>query len=140
LLGEALRAATTSNVPCAIMFLDLDGFKPVNDTFGHPKGDAVLRAVAKRLVDQVGDEGYVGRMGGDEFAVILVQADQAVAAAKAAALADAVERDPIRFGDWTAPLHLSFGVRQITADAEPETLVAEADAAMYAQKRARTAR
>ena len=49
LLGEALRAATTGNVPCAIMFLDLDGFKPVNDTFGHPKGDAVLRAVAKRL-------------------------------------------------------------------------------------------
>jgi PAS domain S-box-containing protein len=46
LLGEALRAATTGNVPCAIMFLDLDGFKPVNDTFGHPKGDAVLRAVA----------------------------------------------------------------------------------------------
>ena len=55
LLGEALRAATTGNVPCAIMFLDLDGFKPVNDTFGHPKGDAVLRAVAKRLVDEVGD-------------------------------------------------------------------------------------
>ena len=55
LLGEALRAATTGNVPCAIMFLDLDGFKPVNDTFGHPKGDAVLRAVAKRLVDEVAD-------------------------------------------------------------------------------------
>ena len=49
LLGEALRAATVGNVPCAIMFLDLDGFKPVNDTFGHPKGDAVLQAVAKRL-------------------------------------------------------------------------------------------
>ena len=49
LLGEALRGATSGNVPCAIMFLDLDGFKPVNDTFGHPKGDAVLRAVAKRL-------------------------------------------------------------------------------------------
>ena len=54
LLGEALRGATSGNVPCAIMFLDLDGFKPVNDTFGHPKGDAVLRAVAKRLVDEVG--------------------------------------------------------------------------------------
>ena len=57
LLGEALRGATTGNVPCAIMFLDLDGFKPVNDTFGHPKGDAVLRAVAKRLVDEVGADG-----------------------------------------------------------------------------------
>ncbi|HET9144466.1 MAG TPA: diguanylate cyclase, partial [Sphingomicrobium sp.] len=74
LLGEALRAATTGNVPCAIMFLDLDGFKPVNDTFGHPKGDAVLRAVAKRLVDEVGADGHVGRMGGDEFAIVIADA------------------------------------------------------------------
>ena len=74
LLGEALRTATTSNVPCAIMFLDLDGFKPVNDTFGHPKGDAVLQAVAKRLCDQVGPDGHVGRMGGDEFAIVLADA------------------------------------------------------------------
>jgi len=71
LLGESLRTATTTNVPCAIMFLDLDGFKPVNDTFGHPKGDAVLRAVAKRLVDEVGADGHVGRMGGDEFAIVI---------------------------------------------------------------------
>src|SRR5688572_14319934 len=74
LLGEALRAATVNNVPCAIMFLDLDGFKPVNDTFGHPKGDAVLRAVAKRLVDEVGTDGHVGRMGGDEFAIVVPDA------------------------------------------------------------------
>ena len=74
LLGEALRAATSGNVPCAIMFLDLDGFKPVNDTFGHPKGDAVLRAVAKRLVDEVGADGHVGRMGGDEFAIVVTDA------------------------------------------------------------------
>jgi diguanylate cyclase (GGDEF)-like protein/PAS domain S-box-containing protein len=71
LLGEALRGATSGNVPCAIMFLDLDGFKPVNDTFGHPKGDAVLRAVAKRLVDEVAANGTVGRMGGDEFAIVI---------------------------------------------------------------------
>jgi diguanylate cyclase (GGDEF)-like protein/PAS domain S-box-containing protein len=74
LLGEALRQATTTNVPCAILFLDLDGFKPVNDTFGHPKGDAVLRAVAKRLVDEVGSDGHVGRMGGDEFAIVIPDA------------------------------------------------------------------
>jgi diguanylate cyclase (GGDEF)-like protein len=74
LLGEALRSATSGNVPCAIMFLDLDEFKPVNDTFGHPKGDAVLRAVAKRLVDEVANDGHVGRMGGDEFAVVVTDA------------------------------------------------------------------
>ncbi|MFC7535976.1 putative bifunctional diguanylate cyclase/phosphodiesterase [Sphingomonas sp. GCM10030256] len=71
LLGEALRTATAGNVPCAIMFLDLDGFKPVNDTFGHPKGDAVLQAVAKRLCGEVGADGHVGRMGGDEFAIVV---------------------------------------------------------------------
>ncbi|MBA3834647.1 MAG: EAL domain-containing protein [Sphingomonas sp.] len=74
LLGEALRAATAANHACAILFLDLDGFKPVNDTFGHPKGDAVLRAVAKRLVQEVGASGNVGRMGGDEFAVVIPDA------------------------------------------------------------------
>ncbi|GLR47917.1 putative bifunctional diguanylate cyclase/phosphodiesterase [Sphingomonas astaxanthinifaciens] len=74
LLGEALRAATAGNVPCAIMFLDLDGFKPVNDTFGHPKGDAVLQAVAKRLCDEVASDGHVGRLGGDEFAIVIPDA------------------------------------------------------------------
>jgi diguanylate cyclase (GGDEF)-like protein/PAS domain S-box-containing protein len=71
LLGEALSQAQATNVPCAIMFLDLDGFKPVNDTFGHPKGDAVLKSVAQRLVKEVGDSGHVGRMGGDEFAIVI---------------------------------------------------------------------
>jgi diguanylate cyclase (GGDEF)-like protein/PAS domain S-box-containing protein len=71
LLGEALSNSTSSNVPCAIMFLDLDGFKPVNDTFGHPKGDAVLKSVSQRLVREVADWGHVGRMGGDEFAIVM---------------------------------------------------------------------
>jgi diguanylate cyclase (GGDEF)-like protein/PAS domain S-box-containing protein len=74
LLGEALSTAQATNVPCAIMFLDLDGFKPVNDTFGHPKGDAVLKGVAQRLVKEVGDAGHVGRMGGDEFAIVIKDA------------------------------------------------------------------
>jgi diguanylate cyclase (GGDEF)-like protein len=71
LLGEALESSAKTNVPCAIMFLDLDGFKPVNDTFGHPKGDAVLKSVSQRLVHEVGSLGEVGRMGGDEFAVVI---------------------------------------------------------------------
>src|SRR6476660_3179410 len=63
LLGEALSTAQSSNVTCAIMFLDLDGFKPVNATLGHPKGDAVLKSVSQRLVREAGETGHVGRMG-----------------------------------------------------------------------------
>jgi diguanylate cyclase (GGDEF)-like protein/PAS domain S-box-containing protein len=74
LLGEALSTSQSSNVPCAIMFLDLDGFKPVNDTFGHPKGDAVLKSVSQRLVKEAGQVGHVGRMGGDEFAIVIKDA------------------------------------------------------------------
>ena len=125
--------------PASVVFFDLDGFKRVNDRFGHAAGDAALRAVAERLSANVRESDVVGRLGGDEFGVILVQADHATAELKAAALAYAIEAEPIQFGDWTAPVHVSFGVRQISSEAEPEALLAEADAAMFARKRARQA-
>ncbi|MFN3512191.1 MAG: GGDEF domain-containing protein [Phenylobacterium sp.] len=121
----------------SIVYFDIDGFKAVNDRYGHAAGDAALVAVAERLLSQVRESDVVARMGGDEFAVILVQADAAVAEAKAEALAAAIERAPIRFGEWSAPLHVSHGVREVSAELEPEALIAEADAAMFARKRAR---
>lgn len=125
--------------PSSLVFFDLDEFKRVNDRFGHAAGDAALKAVAERLTANVRESDVVGRMGGDEFGVILVQADHAVAEAKAHALARAIEGAPLEFGDWTHPIHVSFGVREITAEAEPEILLAEADAAMFARKRQRRA-
>jgi diguanylate cyclase (GGDEF)-like protein len=139
-LREVGRIRTFSQrygAPASLVYFDLDGFKSVNDRYGHAAGDAALRAVAERLLANVRESDLVGRMGGDEFAVILVQADQAVAGAKARALALAIEREPIKFGDWSAPLHISYGVRQISPDVEPEALIAEADAAMFAAKRLR---
>lgn len=136
-LGRIRTFAQRYGSPASLVYFDLDDLKGVNDRFGHAAGDAALGAVAERLAANVRDSDVVGRMGGDEFAVILAQADQATAEAKASALARAVEAEPLRFGDWTAPLHVSFGVRQITQDLDAEGLVAEADAAMYARKRAR---
>ena len=136
-LGRIRTFAQRYGSPASLVYFDLDDLKGVNDRFGHAAGDACLNAVAERLMANVRDSDIVGRMGGDEFAVILVQADRATAEAKAAALARAVEAEPLRFGDWTAPLHVSWGVREISQDAEPEALVADADAAMYASKRAR---
>ena len=138
-LGRIRTFAQRYGSPASLVYFDLDDLKGVNDRLGHAAGDAALQAVAERLLGQVRESDIVGRMGGDEFAVILVQADQATAEAKAAALARAIEAEPLRFGDWSAPVHISWGVREITQDLEPEGLVAEADAAMYQRKRERKA-
>jgi len=138
-LGRIRTFAQRYGSPASLVYFDLDGFKSVNDRFGHAAGDAALQAVAQRLAGNIRESDIVGRMGGDEFGVILVQADKATAVAKAASLSKAIEDSPIRFGDWSAPLHVSFGVREIVPDVDPETLLAEADAAMFQAKRDRRA-
>jgi diguanylate cyclase (GGDEF)-like protein len=119
----------------SLVYFDIADFKAVNDRYGHAAGDAALRAVAERLIANVRQSDVVGRMGGDEFAVILAQVDPELAQTKAEALARAVESQPIEFGEWSAPLHVSYGVHEISVDAEPEAVVAAADAAMYARRR-----
>jgi diguanylate cyclase (GGDEF)-like protein len=121
--------------PASVVFFDLDNFKNVNDRFGHAAGDEALKAVAKRLLGNVRESDVVGRMGGDEFAVLLAQADRETALVKAQSLADAVRSTPVEFGEWSAPLHISFGVREIEPGADPEAALAEADAAMFLRKR-----
>lgn len=135
LLGEALRAATGGNIPCAIMFLDLDGFKPVNDTFGHPKGDAVLRAVAKRLVDEAGSEGHVGRMGGDEFAIVVADAQSR---RKVETLADRIIKaikEPYVIDQTEIRIGVSIGCAFGPIDgATVDDLILKADLALYQAK------
>ena len=135
LLGEALRAATTGNVPCAIMFLDLDGFKPVNDTFGHPKGDAVLRAVAKRLVDEVGGEGHVGRMGGDEFAIVVSDAQSRRKVESLAERIIASIKEPYVVDQIEIRIGVSIGCAFGPIDgATVDDLILKADLALYQAK------
>jgi diguanylate cyclase (GGDEF)-like protein len=123
--------------PVSLVYFDLDGFKDVNDRYGHAAGDAALQAVAQRLSANVRESDVIGRIGGDEFAVILIQADAATATAKAASLAAIIEAEPVQFGEWSAPLRVSYGVREIDPEADPETSIAQADAAMFVNKRGR---
>jgi diguanylate cyclase (GGDEF)-like protein/PAS domain S-box-containing protein len=135
LLGEALRQATTGNVPCAIMFLDLDGFKPVNDTFGHPKGDAVLRAVAKRLVDEVGSDGHVGRMGGDEFAIVVPDAQGRKLVEELADRIIKSIREPYMIDQTEIRIGVSIGCAFGPIDgATVDDLILKADLALYQAK------
>jgi diguanylate cyclase (GGDEF)-like protein len=121
--------------PASLIYFDLDGFKAVNDRFGHAAGDQALQAVARRLADNVRESDIVGRLGGDEFGVILVHADQATALAKAQTLAALVEDEPVPCGEWLTPIRISYGVGQILPAATAEQVLTEADAAMYARKR-----
>lgn len=120
----------------SLVYLDLDGFKRINDRFGHAAGDAALKAVAERLSAHVRESDVIGRLGGDEFAVVLTHADFEAASAKAEALIHALAQAPIDFGSGQAAVSASFGIREITGSVDAEGLVAEADAAMYHRKRA----
>jgi diguanylate cyclase (GGDEF)-like protein len=117
------------------MFLDLDGFKPVNDTFGHPKGDAVLRAVAKRLVDEVGPNGTVGRMGGDEFAIVV---NDAQSRKKVEQLADRIIqaiKEPYIVDQTEIRIGVSIGCAFGPIDgATVDDLILKADLALYQAK------
>ena len=123
----------------ALVMVDIDHFKSVNDTHGHPAGDAVLREVARRLAGEMRSVDRVVRFGGEEFAVILMESDEAIALATARRICAAVQRDPI-LATETLPLSItvSAGVAVLPQDAKSgEALVAAADKALYAAKAAR---
>jgi diguanylate cyclase (GGDEF)-like protein len=134
---RALADVSTADEPGALVLLDLDKFKQVNDRYGHQRGDDVLRDVAREIRSRVRGGDLVARLGGDEFAVLLRGADparaQSVAADLRAGVRKAAESLPHRAG-----VDASVGVAELgggTGDAAE--LVARADAAMYQVKHAR---
>jgi diguanylate cyclase (GGDEF)-like protein/PAS domain S-box-containing protein len=134
-ISQAIGAAPRHSGQLAVMYLDLDGFKEVNDTLGHPIGDLLLQSVAERLVTCVRASDTVSRAGGDEFVVLLTEAEQAADASIIAA----------RMLKSVAALHLVHGHRlRVTASIgvavfpgdgdDPDTLIKNADLAMYRVK------
>jgi len=118
----------------SLVFFDLDGFKGVNDQYGHAAGDAALQWVAATLSDHVRESDVVGRLGGDEFAVILAQAPREAAQTKAAALAAAIQSSPVVFQGRAFEVRTSYGVRPFEKGLDAAGLLAEADAAMFLRK------
>jgi diguanylate cyclase (GGDEF)-like protein len=130
---RAIALTRRHETPASVIYFDLDDFKGVNDRFGHAAGDAVLIAVAERLLAHVREADVVGRIGGDEFAVLLLHADLQAAQAKAASLAAAVSESAVEAAS-DARISLTWGVRQIGAVDSAEQALSEADAAMYLRK------
>ncbi|WP_162806540.1 putative bifunctional diguanylate cyclase/phosphodiesterase [Sphingosinicella terrae] len=135
LLGEALSGSSGGSTPCAIMFLDLDGFKPVNDTFGHPKGDAVLKSVSQRLVREVGSFGHVGRMGGDEFAIVIKDAQSRRSVETLAERVIASIAEPYHLDKAEIRIGVSIGCAFGPVDGQTvDDLIQKADLALYQAK------
>jgi diguanylate cyclase (GGDEF)-like protein len=136
-LIQGMASSARRDHPIAMLVIDLDGFKTINDELGHQRGDRVLRWVADQLTGAVRADDIVGRFGGDEFIVICHEADEQVARAVAERARDAVARYPERLPDG-ASLTASVGIAiclPARAGERPEDFFAVADAALYRSKR-----
>lgn len=139
-LERALAYVRRYGNPAALVYLDLDGFKPVNDRHGHAAGDAVLQAVAKTLAANVRASDTVARLGGDEFAVLLWNLDEVRAAAKAGALEQKIAETSIPWKGAILAVGASAGVAVLGPADQAPTVLARADHAMYARKAGRSTR
>jgi len=134
-LEQALTAARRVRLPCALLLLDLDHFKEVNDTLGHQVGDALLQEVSARLRAALRAVDTVARLGGDEFAVLLPDADEAGAIGVARVLRGVLER-PILVEGQPLAVEGSVGIALAAPTADASALLRQADVAMYMAKRA----
>lgn len=131
-LGEALAGDAAERHPVGVLFIDLDFFKSINDAVGHRTGDAVLIEVARRLSGAVREHDLVARFGGDEFVVVIEDADEEVARECATRISEAL-RQPVIWEGERYYVTSSIGIA-LSPSPDPEELLARADAAMYQAK------
>ncbi|WP_432378531.1 putative bifunctional diguanylate cyclase/phosphodiesterase [Duganella sp. P38] len=134
-LGQELKKARRDGSLLALLFIDLDGFKQVNDTLGHAQGDALLVEAARRIGRGVRSSDTVARLGGDEFTVILAGLEQASVVDRIAQNLLAMLNRPFALGTAQPSISASVGIAMYPADAAaPDELLRSADQAMYAAK------
>jgi diguanylate cyclase (GGDEF)-like protein len=136
---QAILSARRSGDQAAIMVLDFDGFKDVNDTLGHRAGDEVLQLVSGRLTGVLRAADTVARLGGDEFGVVVWPVDGESGATQVARKIRTAVHEPLRFGEVVMTLEVSIGLALTpTHGTDPDSLVSYADAGMFEAKRLRS--
>lgn len=133
-LARVIAYARRYNEPAGLAYFDIDNFKQVNDTWGHAAGDAALEHLTRLLSEHVRETDVIGRMGGDEFAVILARTDEKTAESKARALSILMREKPLVVDGVEITLSISFGAIAFTGDEDPQDALARADRAMYRAK------
>lgn len=135
-LRRSLAYVRRYGTSAALVYLDLDNFKPVNDRYGHAAGDRVLQAVAATLQRSVRESDVVARLGGDEFGALLWNVSEIQAAAKARELEAAIAATVVAHGGARLSVGASAGFTMLAPGDAPAEVISRADLAMYARKRA----
>lgn len=136
-LNRALLSARRYNEEGVLSFIDLDGFKAINDTYGHEAGDMVLRRVGELLLSNVRKTDLVARLGGDEYAVLFVHAVKQVGRKRAEILRQKLNESNLSYGDVSIPIRASLGCADYNVWTQPEDLLRKADRSMYREKNRR---
>ncbi len=136
-LDRALARAQRRGETGVLLLCDLNNFKPINDTFGHPAGDAVLCAVAGLLCRRTRRSDYVARLGGDEFAVLMTDTAPTRAGSRAARLQAQLNQLRIEWEDARIPVSAGFGLEAYDGRSRPDSLMIAADRALYRGKQPR---
>jgi diguanylate cyclase (GGDEF)-like protein/PAS domain S-box-containing protein len=135
-LGQEIRKSRRATTPLALLFIDIDHFKEVNDTLGHSMGDDLLHEASRRLVNCIRNSDTVARLGGDEFTVILSELEHPGSIERVAQNILSTFAEPFRLGDEVVYISASIGITLYPEDGtESEVLLKNADQAMYAAKR-----
>ena len=136
-LARMISYVDRYGAPCSLLYFDVNGLKTINDTHGHAAGDAALIHVADMLRSNTRTSDVVGRLGGDEFGVLLARANEAIATNKAHQLAQVVAEARFAWDGKTIPITVASGAHGLSPGEDPQEALAAADRAMYRQKRAR---
>ena len=136
-LARTISHVERYGTPFSLLYFDVNGLKEINDRFGHAAGDAALLHIAELLTAQTRSSDVVGRLGGDEFGVLLALADEAAALKKARWLAEAVAGADFRWEGEPIPMSMAYGAYCLTPREDAQLALAAADRAMYRQKRNR---
>lgn len=134
-LAERLSRLERYGIASALVFIDVNGMKAINDTFGHSAGDQALNHVARLLISAIRSTDVAARVGGDEFALLLDGLDEEAAQEKAAILSSLIADTECRFNEERLPLTASFGCTGLRNGDSDFAAIARADMAMYAAKR-----
>ncbi len=133
-LGRAIAYIQRYQASGALIVIDVDRLKPINDNFGHAAGDEVLKAIIAVLSRQIRSSDVIGRLGGDEFALLLWNLSETDAHAKAAAFEEDIDRLSFTFEGHTVATGVSAGVAILGPHSEASKALADADCAMYVRK------